>query len=384
MFDVRFARAGSDADRSKLIVLWNACFDDTPGFVDFFFSRRYFPDHCVCVTSGGRIVSAMHAMPVRLLIRGVPVRSAIVAGVATLPEFRGRGLMRRMFDFFLPEMRSRGITAITYHPVDFAIYRSLGHLAATRADMYKIPAGDMPAASAPDPGGSAVFGAAGLPEDEEEGAFRLYSESAPAYSGIVRRTRADFRLKIADYASSGAKFLRIRDGDRTAAYCFYFDMPEEWIVEEFMAADDAAKGRLLGLLTSGRGDKALSARLPPSGAHPLGSLVPQNALGVTGLPEFIASLRLDRFLERDILSRFIVKTEDPLTEGNCGALDLCGRASAGPASVRTDIGRFVQFLCGYHSAAEWAPEHGPGFDPALFCSVGEALGPENCFIVDEY
>jgi predicted acetyltransferase len=376
-FEVRFARGGDEEDKNGFIRLWETCFDDTPKFVDFFFSNRYFPESSVCVTHGGRLVAAMQSMPLQLLIRKAPVSAAIVAGVCTHPDFRGLGLMRKMFELYLPEMRRRGIMAVTYHPVDFSIYSSMGHLPATRTRFYRF---DAPQPVASIKFSKDVFDLADLPEEMARTAFGIYQKKSPDYSGIVARTYEDFLLKMKDYAASEAKIVFVQDAGGYAGYCVYYVSKSEIRGEELIALTEDSKLILMDRLISLASRRKLTVKLPP--AHGDSPLVPQNVIGVTDLQGFIQALSLERFLNSSVMTDFVIAVSDPIFKENCQVLDLHGQVSAKRPLAKVDIGHYIQFLCGYISADELL-EIANAYS-CLVVSIDTAMGKELCYIVDEY
>ncbi|MHB1453261.1 MAG: GNAT family N-acetyltransferase [Saccharofermentanales bacterium] len=376
-FEVRFAHDGSEEDKAGFIGLWKMCFDDTPEFVDFFFCSRYFPDFSVCITQNGKFISSMQSMPLLLLIRKAPVQSAIVAGVCTHPDYRGRGLMRRMFELYLPEMRRRGIQAITYHPVDFSIYRSLGHYPATRTRFYRF---DAPQPAAKIRFSQDVFDLKGLPEEMIRAAYDLYHRHSSDYSGIVARTYENFVLKMSDYAASDAKLVFVHDSDGFTGYCIYFVSSSEIRGEELMALNDDAKLMLMDRLIDLATRRKLTVKIPP--AHGDLQLVPQNVLGITDLQQFIKALSLERFLNRSVMTDFVIEVKDAFIKENSGTFDLYGDISARRPLASVDIGHYVQFLCGYISSDELLAT--ADAYSCLVASVDSALGKELCYIVDEY
>ena len=79
-------------DLDALKALWLACFGGPAEYLDFYYSRRFVPGDTLVWREEGRPVSMMTLMRVR---RGGEDGVYIYA-VATLPEYRGRGLMRRL------------------------------------------------------------------------------------------------------------------------------------------------------------------------------------------------------------------------------------------------------------------------------------------------
>ena len=102
----------------------------------------------------------------------------------------------------------------------------------------------------------------------------MYSAVADRYAGFVRRDREAFRLKMADYASDGAKGFLLQEAGRTIGYCVYFHK-EDVYGEEVLSLD--GYGPLLHELKRAAGDRAVSAKLPPDADMP-GEIRAQNVM----------------------------------------------------------------------------------------------------------
>ena len=114
-------------DTKALQELWTACFDGPPGYADFYYSRRFVPeDTLVWREEGGRPVSMMTLMRVRQGGQD----GAYVYAVATLPAFRGRGLMTRLDQWAQEVIRQRGWSfsvLVPAEPALFPMYEKLGY-----------------------------------------------------------------------------------------------------------------------------------------------------------------------------------------------------------------------------------------------------------------
>lgn len=121
---IRFA---TDNDFNFVKKSWQTCFDDPQEFVDWNFKCNYSPKNTVIAEAGGEPASAAQLMPYQMVIgdKVLPVR--YVSGVATMPEYRGRGLVRSMFDFALPKMHSMGCLISILVPAVDGMYEKFGY-----------------------------------------------------------------------------------------------------------------------------------------------------------------------------------------------------------------------------------------------------------------
>ena len=74
----------------------------------------------------GRVLSMAHLNPYLLSVRGLPVRTFMLAAVATVPESRRKGHMRDVLDAAFDWLAEQGVPFVILLPVDPAIYEPFG------------------------------------------------------------------------------------------------------------------------------------------------------------------------------------------------------------------------------------------------------------------
>lgn len=92
-------RPWAESDRAQLKALWRIAFGDTDEYIDSFFESFLRPGTCIVADAGGTVVSAMYILPGQTL--NPRRRKTLTAGytyaLATLPEYRGRGIGRAVY-----------------------------------------------------------------------------------------------------------------------------------------------------------------------------------------------------------------------------------------------------------------------------------------------
>ncbi len=81
-------------EEGELWNLWQLAFGDSEEFTDLFFDRGYDPRCCRCLTLEGRVAAALYWFDVEYDGEFY----AYLYGVATHPDFRGRGLCRKLME----------------------------------------------------------------------------------------------------------------------------------------------------------------------------------------------------------------------------------------------------------------------------------------------
>ena len=114
----------------ELRVLWNDAFGDTDEFLDGFFSRVFSDKRCRCVTVGGKVAAALYWLDCEY--RGK--RIAYLYAIATMKEYRGRGLCSALMRDTHDHLVKQGYTLAMLVPADkklFSFYKKLGYLECT-------------------------------------------------------------------------------------------------------------------------------------------------------------------------------------------------------------------------------------------------------------
>lgn len=135
---VRFAR---DDDFEFVKSTWKNIFDDPKKFVDWNFKKNYNPKNTIIAECGGIPVANMQLIPYTIVKNDKEHDTFYVSGVATLPKYRGKGLMHAMFDFCFKQMKERGIKFAFLLPADDSLrkmYEKLGFKTVSQKQVYTI------------------------------------------------------------------------------------------------------------------------------------------------------------------------------------------------------------------------------------------------------
>ena len=94
--DVIFA--DKDRDKAQIEELWNVCFGDDKEYVDFYMEHRMTQDNMLAVFIDGKMVSMASMLPAEYQMENEMIRARYVYAVATLPQYRNRGLAAKILD----------------------------------------------------------------------------------------------------------------------------------------------------------------------------------------------------------------------------------------------------------------------------------------------
>ncbi len=314
-------RALTNADRQQAMELWESRFHDSRSFIDWFFQARFSSETSFCAEENGRIVSIAHGSPMRLCIRGTELPAMMISGVATLPGFERRGLMRAVLTRLLSHCRECGVPVAFHTPARFAVYRSLGQYPCTDALFHRREAAP-PVPAAWDP----------LPPVPD--LTRVYRLATQRYGGCVLRTEAEMRRRIDDFRSDGGQCMAHRTDGALDGYLFAFEENGSFSVPEALAISQAAYAALVSRLPRGT-----MVKLPPDAGLP-GVLRAQGTMIAVDVPYLLGRLcPAGASLALEVL--------DPVLGWNNGVFDASGRRVSAPPTDTLSAGRLMQFLCGY-------------------------------------
>lgn len=168
------------------------------------------PEWTLCAFVDGRLATSYSVLPLTMRANGRAVALGGVSAVGTLPEFRRRGLLRRITAQSLADMRDRGQSVAALWASQAAIYQRYGYALASAQLAYRIDPLDV--AFADGNGGAAtvarVSGEAGF-----ETIKRVYIEFVANRIGYLHRARPMW-LNNALSAAQGPVHIAVasRDG----------------------------------------------------------------------------------------------------------------------------------------------------------------------------
>lgn len=241
-------------DMQQVADLWDYCFEKrTEPFFAYYFEEYCGRENTVIGGfDGPRLRTMLHVNPYVLRLRGIKQRVPYLVGIATAPEARGQHLLRPLLQATFEQLRAQGVTFVTlmpisagiYLPYDFAYcyYRHeykmpLAALAVTDADKElsverlrladALAAAAQPGAKAPD-----VLAA-------------VYDAVTADWGGVPQRDAAQWRKLLSVMVAEGVQCAAVYRGGVAAGYLLYTIADGRFTAHELLAADFAAKNRLL-------------------------------------------------------------------------------------------------------------------------------------------
>jgi len=107
--------------------LWEDIFtEDTPEFLDYYYTVKAKDNEIYVIEDEGEIVSMLHLNPYTMRIRKELCQVHYIVAVATRTEYRRQGLMARLMNHAIQEMKDRGEPFTFLMPANEAYYKPFG------------------------------------------------------------------------------------------------------------------------------------------------------------------------------------------------------------------------------------------------------------------
>ena len=195
--------------------------EDEPAFAEDFLNR-FFESSCRYIIKDGKLVSMLFLLDAVFTEKGREQRGKYLYAAATLPEYRGQGLMAQLIEKAKKETAEKGMFLITKPATKslFDYYRRFGFKTAVYSKDCMVELGDI---------------AQPLKKLDREEYIRKRNE--------LLKNEAHITLLDTKYAYS---FFELFGGEKTvAAVDLSEDIP---LVKEFISFEDDGKDRLLSTL----------------------------------------------------------------------------------------------------------------------------------------
>ena len=89
----------SNSMSDELIDLMCTCFGNPRWFVEFIFENGLDLNNCYIYVKENKIVSALHVIPIEVILDNISLKSGYIYGACTLPEHRKQGYMSNLLRF---------------------------------------------------------------------------------------------------------------------------------------------------------------------------------------------------------------------------------------------------------------------------------------------
>lgn len=208
--------------------LWNYCFYDADPYLSWYYDNVFKPENTVAAIEDDRVLSALQLLDFDVAIRGEIYPCTYIAGVSTVPEFRGKGLATMVMNYAEEIAKSRGKKFALLTPSIDNFYEKFGYTSCyERLEFSYMPGDFKPKKS------DCVAKKAGKADagDME----KIYSDFCKEYDGYVKRSEKDFIDIIDQYSlESGGVYIFYDKNDNPSGYIVY-DLSDRTIFADEVA-----------------------------------------------------------------------------------------------------------------------------------------------------
>ncbi len=125
-FEIRFPL---ESEYEKLKELWQTAFDDSEESLDYFFRNTVSPERVLAVFEDNKPVSVLYMLESEVIQDRKIYSAYYIYAVCTHPDFRGKGLMKSIFEELFKTAKSRNIDYLFLVPEEeylFNLYKKIG------------------------------------------------------------------------------------------------------------------------------------------------------------------------------------------------------------------------------------------------------------------
>lgn len=241
-------RTASEKDTKQIKELWAYCFDDSSEFIDFYFSTSYKPENTLVYDDKGCVQSCLQLLPYKIQMRGNPVDICYIVGVATWPEYRGKGHVSELLRQAIELMVDRGVYISILLPFQYEFYRRYGWEICYSLLTYKDININIPKIDQSNIQYEKI--------DINEHAVDLadcYAKFMSQFNGYIARDLNNWLKILKDADLDNGRGYIIKEDSKIKGYILYTIQDKALRILEFIYTDAAAKTALLHLALSHKG-----------------------------------------------------------------------------------------------------------------------------------
>ena len=120
-------RYAIEKDLENIKDIWNYCFGDEEGFVNYYFDNKYKPENTILIEENDELMSSLQLNQYKINLNNKIYDTSYVVGVSTYPNARGKGYMKDMMDFALNELYKKDQLVSLLMPIDYRLYKKYGY-----------------------------------------------------------------------------------------------------------------------------------------------------------------------------------------------------------------------------------------------------------------
>lgn len=215
--------------------VWKTCFpEEDARYLDFYFRSLFKPENCYVKTLEGKIVTVVVRNPHVMMFNGRALSTSMIMGVATLPEYRGRGYMHEVMKVVLDACEHTELITLiqSEHP---QMYEAMGFKTIYYRTKYQITRRDVQRIT--------NFGCAYDPMPID--LLKVYSAYIRRFNGFYARDLDYFVNYKKEVAALGGKITAYYNGrNEIRGYIVMIPQGKELLADELVYLDSMSLSKL--------------------------------------------------------------------------------------------------------------------------------------------
>jgi len=300
------------------------------------------------IKENGKLAAKLHLLPLAVRLGGQTIPMGGIAGVATYPEYRRNGYIKRLLSDTLYHMREQGMSVSMLHPFYVDFYRRFGYELFTDRTIYTLKKKDLVRMKT-------VHGTIERVKKEEHSREieDIYTAYAATYSGMLAREASWWQQRF--YGDHDfIAIYRDEDGKAQGYIIYEIASRDKLDISEFIALTADARIGLWNFIAQ-HDSMFEEVTLDLAPHDPLVFMLPDPELSVKHYPYFMARVvDIPAFFQKYEWQAdpagIVLQVEDPVIKENNGIFALQeGKAAASSETVgiKLSINMLSAIVFGY-------------------------------------
>ncbi|WP_018921404.1 GNAT family N-acetyltransferase [Salsuginibacillus kocurii] len=194
-------------------------------------------------TSNNELASKVLVLPVDTYYHGRKLSTGAVSGVATWPEFRRHGLVKKLLMQSIEEMYQKQMIVSMLHPFAISFYRKFGWELFCDKELWRMDAEDLPKPSQPADGYVTR-----LKSDQYEPVKAVYEGFAANYDGTISRPDWWWERRMSRF-KSGQRVVYFNKDNEPEGYILYQVKDQKLSLHQMAYLNNKAKRALWAFIS---------------------------------------------------------------------------------------------------------------------------------------
>jgi predicted acetyltransferase len=346
-------RITTSDDLEQVKKLWAYCFENYEPFFSWYFRKYYRGENTMGVFQDGQLLSSLQLIPYDIFLRGKVLPTSYIVGVASFPEARSGGFVRKLMIEGLKELHHRGHTIALLMPFKGEFYYPYQFEFCYHHYKYEISLEALKPVSIHYGDFVELTGTENIAELDE-----VYRRFTTDKHGFIVRNPLKWRLLLEEHVGEKGFSYLLRMGDQPEGYILYYLKNNKMIIREMAYTNWQAQKSLFQFMYNHRSQVEYlewNAPLDDSTFYFLGdpkkgiSLFPFLTARIIDVRKLLESISYPG----DIQTNLVLKVEDKWAPWNSKVFSISvkgGQAqveeTAASWDLLIDIGALTQLVFG--------------------------------------